>query len=181
MKLEFGTSVRANLVREDFLVMLKDAGCDSVGMGLESGSPKILGIMNKKVTLEQQKNAVRTVQRVFGNLLASFIVGYPGETRETIKETISFCKEMNLEPEVIFYATPYPGTWLYEEALRRKLIGNEHEYLLSLGEQGERPAVNFTDWSVDELITIKENMARELNAMSKDFTASSGITKRKVK
>ena len=179
--IEFGTAVRANMVKEDFLWMLKDHGCDAVSMGVESGSPKILEIMNKKVTLEQQKNAVRLVRKVFGSLVASFIVGYPGETKETIQETIDFCKELELEPEVIFYATPYPGTWLYEEALRRNLIPDEHEYLMNVGEQGERPAVNFTDWSDDELIAIKEDMARQLNAMSKDFTVDSGITKKRVK
>jgi len=180
LHIEFGTAVRANLVKEDFLWMLKESGCDAVSMGVESGSPKILEIMNKKVTLTQQKNAVRLVKKVFGNLVASFIVGYPGETLQTIQETIDFCKEMELEPEVIFYATPYPGTWLYDEALRRGLIVDQHAYLMNIGEQGERPAVNFTEWSDDELIAIKEQMAVELNASSKGFTVESNITKRKV-
>ncbi len=177
----FGTSARANLVQEDFLWMLKNAGCDAVSMGVESGSPKILEIMNKQVTLAQQKNAVRLVKKVFGTLVASFIVGYPGETLETVQETIDFCKEMELEPEVIFYATPYPGTWLYDQALQRGLITDQHAYLMDIGEQGERPAVNFTDWSDDELIAIKEKMAIELNASSKEFTADSNMTKRKVR
>jgi len=178
---KFGTSVRADLAREDFLKMLKDSGCDMICMGIESASEKILKIMNKKVTLAQQRNAVKLIKKYFGGVQASFIVGYPGETYETIQETIDFCKEMEIEPEAIFYATPYPGTWLYEEALRRKLIKDEHKYLLSLKEQGERPAVNFTDWSDEKLISIKENMARELNAWNKDFTVASRITQKKVK
>lgn len=173
----FGVSVRANLVTEDFLVMLKDSGCEMVTMGIESASPKILKTMNKRVTIQQQKKAVELVKKHFGGIQASFIVGYPGETYQTIQATINFCKEMEIEPEVIFYATPYPGTWLYEEALGRGLIVNEHEYLLGLNEQGEKPAVNFTEWGDEELISIKENMARELNAWNKDFTVAIRITK----
>lgn len=180
LEIGFGTSVRANLVEEDFLWKLKSTGCNAVSMGVESGSPKILDIMNKKVTLEQQKKAVKIVKKVFGSLVASFIVGYPGETLETVQETVDFCKEMELEPEVIFYATPYPGTWLYDQAIRRGLIKDQHEYLLNIGEQGERPAVNFTDWSDDELIAIKEKMAVDLNASSKEFTVASGITRKKA-
>ena len=179
--IKFFTSVRANLVTEDFLIMLKDSGCEMVCMGIESASPKILKIMNKKVTVEQQRNAVRLVKKHFGWVDATFIIGYPGETYETIQETIDFCKEMELEPEAIFYATPYPGTWLYDEALRRNLIEDEHKYLLSINEQGEKPAVNFTDWSDEKLISIKENMARELNAWNKDFTADGKITSKRIK
>ena len=177
----FGTAVRANLVNENFLITLKESGCTAIFMGIESASPKILEIMNKQVTIEQQRNAVKLVKKHFGVINASFIIGYPGETYETVQETIDFCKEMDVRPEVIFYATPYPGTWLYEEALRRNLIKDEHEYLLNINEQGERPAVNFTDWSDKELISIKENMARELDAMSKGFTADGKVAGKRVK
>lgn len=177
----FGTSIRANLVKEEFLIMLKKSGCNAIFMGLESASPKILKIMNKQVTVQQQKDAFKLIKKHFDDFYASFIIGYPGETYETVQETIDFCKEMSIKPEVIFYATPYPGTWLYEEALRRNLIRDEHEYLLNINEQGERPAVNFTDWTDEELISIKENMARELDAMSKEFTANGKVTSKKTK
>ena len=179
--IKFFTSVRANLVTEEFLKLLKDNGCEMVCMGLESASPKILKIMNKKVTVEQQRMAVKLVKQYFGWADTTFIIGYPGETYETVRETIDFCKEMDLQPEAVFYATPYPGTWLYDEALRRNLIKDEHKFILRLNEQGEKPIVNFTDWSDEELVAIKENMAKELNAWNKEFTADGKITKKKVK
>lgn len=179
--IRFFTAVRANLVSEEFLIMLKDSGCEMVCMGIESASPKILEIMNKQVTVEQQRNAVKLVKKHFGWVDATFIVGYPGETRETIQESIDFCKEMEIEPEAIFYATPYPGTWLYDEALRRGLIKDEHKYLLNISEQGEKPIVNFTEWSDEELVSVKENMARELNAWNKDFTSDGKMTKKVVR
>jgi radical SAM superfamily enzyme YgiQ (UPF0313 family) len=97
----------------------------------------------------------------------SFIVGMPGETSGTIQETIDFCKSINLKPEVIFFATPYPGTELYDIALKTGKITDEEEYLLSLGEQGEKVRVNFTEFSDRELTEIKERMVRELDAWNK--------------
>ncbi|GAF70150.1 unnamed protein product, partial [marine sediment metagenome] len=174
--IRFFTSLRGNLATDEYLQLLRDSGCEMVCYGLESGSQRILDAMDKRVTIEQQRNAVLLTQKHFGWADTTFIVGFPGETEETVRETINFCKDVDLEPEAIFYATPYPGTWLYGEALRRGLITNEHEFLLSLGEQGERPVVNFTEWSDEELIAIKENMARELNAWNKEFTADGKMT-----
>jgi hypothetical protein len=72
-----------------------------------------------------------------------------------------------LTPEVIFYATPYPGTELYEIAKARNKIGDEEEYIDRLGEQGEQIMVNFTDFTDNELKAIKEEMVAELNAWNK--------------
>jgi radical SAM superfamily enzyme YgiQ (UPF0313 family) len=181
MDIQFFTSLRANLASDEYLALLKDSGCQMVCYGLESGSQTILDAMDKHVTLDDQRRAVRLTKKYFGWCDATFIVGFPGETEETVRETIRFCQEMELEPEAIFYATAYPGTWLYEEALRRGLIKDEHEYILGLGEQGERPVVNFTGWSDAALIAIKENMARELNAWNKEFTADGKITRKRVR
>jgi radical SAM superfamily enzyme YgiQ (UPF0313 family) len=178
--IKFFVAVRANLVTEDFLILLKDSGCEMVCMGIESASQKILDTMKKQVTVEEQRRAVQLVKKHFGWVDATFIIGYPGETMETVRETVDFCNDMELEPEAIFYATPYPGTWLYEEALRRNLIKDEHSFLLQLHEQGERPVVNFTDWSDEKLIEIKEETARKLNAWNKEFTADGKMTRKRV-
>lgn len=183
LEIKFFCSVRANLITEEFCKILLDSGCEMICFGIESASPKILKIMNKQVTIENQKNAVILAKKYFGWADATFIIGYPGETYETVQETIDFCKEMELEPEAIFYATPYPGTWLYDEALRKGLIKDEHEYLIKLAgnEQGERPLINFTDWSTDELVEIKERMANRLNAWNKEQTIDGKITKKVVR
>ena len=95
------------------------------------------------------------------------MIGYPGETKKTIQETIDFCKELDLNPEIIFFLTPYPGTELYEMALKAGKIGDEEEYILGLGEQGEKIRVNFTDFTDDELYKIQADMIKELNAWNK--------------
>ena len=94
---------------EDLVVAMADAGCVLIGYGIESGSQKILDFVNKQVSVEQAKKAIRLTKKHLGWADCSFMIGYPGETKETIQETIDFCKELDLAPEVIFFLTPYPG------------------------------------------------------------------------
>jgi len=167
LNIQFCVSGRVNLMDEDFILKLKEAGCNLIGYGIESGSQKMLDIMKKGVKVEQAKKAIRLTQKYLGWADCTFVIGFPGENRETIQETIDFCKELNLTPEAIFFATPYPGTELYNFALKKGLIVNEEEYLLGLGEQGEKVRVNFTQFSNEELESIKEQMVEELNAWNK--------------
>lgn len=167
LNIQFCASGRVNLIDEDFIIKLKQAGCNLIGYGIESGSQKMLDVMKKGVKVEQAKKAIRLTQKHLGWADCTFVIGFPGETRETIQETVDFCKELNLAPEAIFFATPYPGTELYDIALKEKLIVDEEEYLLGLGEQGEEVRVNFTQFSNEELKSIKEQMVEELNAWNK--------------
>ncbi|MFA6449536.1 MAG: radical SAM protein [bacterium] len=165
--IEWGCAGRVNLMNEPLIARMKEAGCIFIGYGIESGSQKMLDLMKKKVTVEQAKDAILLTQKYLGWADCSFIVGMPGETPETIQETIDFCKSINLKPEVIFFATPYPGTELYDIALKMGKIPDEEEYLLSLGEQGEKVRVNFTEFSNQELTDIKERLVSELDAWNK--------------
>ena len=163
----WGCSGRVNLMTEDLIATMASSGCVFIGYGIESGSQKMLDIMKKKVTVEQAKQAVKLTQKYLGWADCSFMIGTPGETRETIQETVDFCKELGLVPEVIFFATPYPGTELYDIAKAQNKIGDEEEFISRLGEQGEQIIVNFTDFTDKELKTIKEKMVLELNAWNK--------------
>lgn len=163
----WGCTGRVNLMTEDLIATMTNSGCTLLGYGIESGSQKMLDAMRKKVTVEQAKQAVRLTQKYLGWADCSFMIGIPGETMETIQETIDFCKELNLVPEVIFFATPYPGTELYEMAKAQNKIGDEEEYILGLGEQGEQIMVNFTDFTNEELKATKEKMVIELDAWNK--------------
>ncbi|MEW6203286.1 MAG: radical SAM protein [bacterium] len=167
LNIEWGCAGRVNLMTEELIAKMREAGCILIGYGIESGSQKMLDSMKKRVSVEAAKNAVRLTQKYFGWADCSFVVGLPGETRETIQETIDFCKELNLVPEVIFFATPYPRTELYEIAMKTGKIPDEEEYILSLGEQGEKVRINFTDFSDEELTQIKLDMVRELDAWNK--------------
>lgn len=166
-KITWGCAGRANLMTEELITAMADAGCVLIGYGIESGSQKVLDLIKKKVTVEEAKSAVRLTKKHLGWADCSFMVGYPGETKETIQETIDFCKELDLAPEVIFFLTAYPGTELYELALKDGKIADEEEYVLNLGEQGEAVRTNFTDFPTEELVSLQEYMIKELGAWNK--------------
>jgi radical SAM superfamily enzyme YgiQ (UPF0313 family) len=149
---------------EDLVSTMAEAGCVLIGYGIESGSQRMLDFIKKKVTVEQAKQAIRLTKKYLGWADCSFMIGYPGETKETIQETVDFCKELDLAPEVIFFLTPYPGTELYELALAQGKIKDEESYILGLSEQGEKVSVNFTDFTNEELEKIHDSMVKELKA-----------------
>jgi anaerobic magnesium-protoporphyrin IX monomethyl ester cyclase len=161
---EFAVSGRVNLVDEHLLTTLKSAGCTMVGYGIESGSQKMLDAMRKDVTVEQAKNAITLTKKIFGDADCSFLIGYPGETDKTIQETEEFCMDLDLAPEVIFFATAYPGTELYTNALKQNLIKDEVAYISSLWEQGEQIAINFTEWTNEELFEKRQSLIKRLKA-----------------
>jgi radical SAM superfamily enzyme YgiQ (UPF0313 family) len=166
-RITWGCAGRVNLMTEDLIKNMADAGCLLIGYGIESGSQKILSSLKKGVTVEQAKQAVRLTVKYIGWADCSFMIGSPGENLDTINETINFCKELSLSPEVLFFTTPYPGTQLYEMALSLGKIPDEEEYVLNLGEQGEKVMMNFTEFSDSELIRTQEWMIKELNAWNK--------------
>jgi radical SAM superfamily enzyme YgiQ (UPF0313 family) len=146
---------------------MADAGCVLIGYGIESGSQKMLDVMKKAAKVEQAKEAIRLTKTYLGWADCSFMVGAPGENWKTIQETIDFCKELDLNPEVIFFLTPYPGTELYRMAIKQGKIKDEEEYMLNLGEQGEKIRVNFSELSDEELWRAQEYMINDLNAWNK--------------
>jgi anaerobic magnesium-protoporphyrin IX monomethyl ester cyclase len=160
----WGCAGRVNLMTEDLVSTMAEAGCVLIGYGIESGSQRMLDFIKKKVTVEQAKRAIRLTKKYLGWADCSFMIGYPGETKETIRETVDFCKELDLAPEVIFFLTPYPGTELYELALAQGKIRDEESYILGLNEQGEKVSVNFTDFTGEELVQIHDSMVKELKA-----------------
>ena len=166
-KKTWGCTGRVNLMTEDLIVKMADAGCVLIGYGIESGSQKMLDVMKKGVKVEQAKEAIRLTKKHLGWADCSFMIGTPGENMETVQETIDFCKELDLNPEVIFFTTPYPGTELYKMALSQGKIADEEDYILGLGEQGEKVRVNFTEFSDEELFRIQEWAIKELNAWNK--------------
>ncbi len=166
-RITWGCTGRVNLVTEPLIKAMVDSGCVLIGYGIESGSQKMLDAMKKGVTVEQAKQAIRLTQKHTDWPGCSFMIGTPGETRETIQETVNFCKEMNLTPEVIFFMTAYPGTELYQTAMAAGKIPDEEAYVLDLGEQGEKIRINFTDIPDDELYQVQEEMITELKAWNK--------------
>lgn len=122
---------RVNYATKEILKMMKDAGCVSVGFGVESGSPKILKNMNKVSNPEMIIKAIKNADAVGIPYYPQMIFGYVGEDEHTLKETIKICFKAGMSP-AFNTATPYPGTKLYEWAISEGRIKDELEYLKGL-------------------------------------------------
>ena len=170
LQIKWSCQGRVNNVDLDLLKRMKKAGCLSVGYGVESGSQTILDGMNKKTTVAQAHTALRDTVKAGLIPIVQMMYGYPGETRETLQETIDFFKNVVfLGPEIInslrLSATiPLPGAELYERAVKDGLISNEEKFLeeLSAGymHNVQKLLVNFTDFSKDEFWRLKNDTER---------------------
>jgi anaerobic magnesium-protoporphyrin IX monomethyl ester cyclase len=105
---------RVNTVDKDLLRLMKEAGCWQVLFGLESGDPRMLKLLNKGSSVEQNAQAVKWAQEVGLGVRGDFIIGTPGETMESLENTLSFTKHIKLDYAHFNKFVPYPGTELYE-------------------------------------------------------------------
>lgn len=114
--------VRCASVDLEFFQKLKRAGCYRVSMGIESGNQEILDRIQKGITIEQIKEAVRLAKEAGVEILTFFLVGLPGETEDTMRQTIEFAKELDCDLNKVAIATPIPGTPMFEEYEKKGLI-----------------------------------------------------------
>lgn len=104
---------RVDRISEEALIKMRDANCQLVSFGAEAGCQKILNAVNKKTTIEQNEKAIKMAKKVGGLSVAmSVIIGYPGETPETLKQTFNFIRRTKPDYVYLCMATPYPGTSL---------------------------------------------------------------------
>lgn len=108
----WSTNARANVDRETLRAM-KDGGLRLLVVGYESGNDTILRNIRKGVSTERARRFTRDCHDLGILIHGTFILGLPGETRETIEESIRFAREMNPETIQVSLASPYPGTEFY--------------------------------------------------------------------
>jgi len=122
LNLSWSASSRVNTITQGLADKMKKAGCHTIYLGIESGSQKILDLIQKGISLVQAERAVEIVRRANINALGSFIIGIPGETVKSVKKTIRFARRLNLNFVQFSICTPYPGTKLFKIARERGLL-----------------------------------------------------------
>ena len=108
--LPWDCQTRVDRITKEILIKMKAAGCELVSFGAESGCQKILDSVNKKTTIELNEKAVKMAKSVGLSVAMSVIIGYPGETAESLKQTFDFIKRTKPDYVYLCIATPYPGT-----------------------------------------------------------------------
>lgn len=152
-------NTRVTRKTREIMHLMKESGLTELSFGLEAGNQFILDIMEKKVDIKENYDAVTWAaeEQIFGAV--ALVLGMPGESNETIAETIEFCKyAQTLDPRKnpnklsANFAQALPGTPLYEYARHKGLIGrdidSEEAYLLQVSDRNahdESTTLNFTD------------------------------------
>jgi hopanoid biosynthesis associated radical SAM protein HpnJ len=104
------------------LKAMKEAGCRLMIVGYESGDQQILKNIKKGATLERARQFTKDAHKLGLVIHGDFILGLPGETRETIKNTVAFAKELDVETIQVSVAHAYPGTELYDFAIKNNFL-----------------------------------------------------------
>lgn len=114
LTVEWDCETRVDMITKELLETMKSAGCIAVWFGVESGSQSVLEQMGKSFKLDQTRRAFKWAKDTGLLTEASAIFGFPGETKESLTETMKFAEQ--LDPILLGYyiATPYPGTPLYD-------------------------------------------------------------------
>jgi len=122
LDLSWSCSSRANTMNEELARSLRKAGCHSIYLGVESACQKTLNFLKKGITIRQVIDALRAIKEADLNVVATFILGIPCETREMMLNTIRFAKKMRPTLAQFTIFTPYPGTEAYERAVRENAL-----------------------------------------------------------
>lgn len=127
---------RVNTVNKEMLKNMRSSGCWQIDYGVESGNNDVLRFIKKGFTKEQVVQAFKLTRDTGINIRAFFILGFPTETIETVKETIEFAKVCDPDIAVFYLPQAYPGTELFEIAVNENALGTEDwsKYLIAADE-----------------------------------------------
>jgi len=116
-KIDIGWACRSRIdtVDEEMLIEMKKAGCNRIYFGLESGVQDILNKVNKQISTKKIKQTIDMCHRLGIRTLGFFLIGAPGDTRETVKETIKFSKQLNLDYVQFSKCLAKPLTTLWKD------------------------------------------------------------------
>ncbi len=173
--------VRSNTVTPEELAHWRDTGCKYVNFGTESGSQTILDVMEKRITVQENHNALKWTYEAGLRTVIQMVLGMPGETDRTVSETIQF---LNIASDYLYlgdkypsglislnYAQALPGTPLYEHARQHGFIGrgvdDEEKYLLKISDTdayAEDHFINYTGLPLLKVLMWQQQILAEIDA-----------------
>lgn len=125
--LTFDCNSRIDTVDEELLYEMKDGGCIKISFGIESGTDRILKLIDKKTSAEKIKKTITQAKKAGIEILegTAIIGSHPTETKEEVKQTIKLLKELPLDYVVVDIIVPYPGSPVWEYMKEKELILSE--------------------------------------------------------
>jgi len=146
--LTWNCSTRADRINTEILELMKRAGCHTIAIGMESVDPAVLKNIRKNISAEQIRDAVSMIKSHSMDTIVFCVVGFPGETRESIEKTTSFLTTLDTTFITLGIAVPVPGTDFYKYV-------EENNYLLtkdwSLYDPMKKPVFSYPWLTSDEI------------------------------
>jgi len=154
MKIEIDTpnGIRADNTSLKLLKKMKRAGWKKISYGVDGGNDRVLKIINKGETMEQIEKGVQDAIAAGLDVVLFFIIGTPGETMDDIEDSFTVALKYPIMDAVFSISMPYPGTELFDEAVKKKyLIGTPEEYMNSIDKKHGVPVVQTPKLSPDDV------------------------------
>jgi anaerobic magnesium-protoporphyrin IX monomethyl ester cyclase len=120
--IRWGCTSRVDLLDDELLTIMKSAGCEKIDIGIESGSERILKLINKRITVQKVKQSIELIRGHNIKIGAFFMIGFPEETKQDINCTLDLIKKSKVDSICLSIFTPYPATKLYDKAMSLGLI-----------------------------------------------------------
>ncbi len=124
---------RVKMLTDRMLAAMKKAGCWEIDLGIEAGNDTVLRTIHKGFTAVQAQETIKKVSDHGIEVRCFFILGFPGETRETVADTINFALNNPIDYATFYLPQAYPGTELYEIAVREGALGADYSNYLITG------------------------------------------------
>jgi len=169
LNIQYRCNSRVNLFNDNVAKLLVDSGCVFVSFGVESGSDEILKKMNKKQTTDDIENAIRSAKNAGIGVRCYLIVGFPGETWDTVERTISLMLETKPDDILIFAVIPFPGTPLYHFPQKFGItwLSNDFDdYLQITSNKGSNYLLSHYSATAQEIKKMREYMIERLASIT---------------
>ncbi|HEX4439874.1 MAG TPA: hopanoid biosynthesis associated radical SAM protein HpnJ [Thermoanaerobaculia bacterium] len=178
-------NAKANVPYESLKVM-RENGLRLLLVGYETGSQQILNNIRKGTRVDAARRFTEDCHRLGITIHGTFIVGLPGETRDTIKETIRFAREINPHTLQVSLAAPYPGTELHQQALRNGWLSESSDLV---GDDGVQvAALSYPHLSHGEIFDALEEFyrrfyfrPRKIAEMTLEMATSATMLRRRLR
>ena len=148
-KIPWACLTKVNAVDFELLKHMKKAGCWQVLYGLESGDNRMLKLLKKGNTVESNKKAVMWAHKAGLNIRADFIVGTPGETIESLENTLNFALSLPLGYAHFNKFIPLPGTEIYKKLIEKRGVNDFYNYNMESSSITALTTVDFVPESLD--------------------------------
>ncbi len=158
LNLRYYCQLRVDTIDDEVANGLAASGCITAALGIESGDEEILKTLKKGIKKSQAYKAVTALKSAGVPILASYIIGSPGDTHESIRKTFEFAKELDTDQAKFMICTPFPGTELFRMAVEKGLLsGNPTPAECSGITYYQHVAANLSKVSDEELLSYQRD------------------------